>query len=335
MGRIRTIKPEFFTSPDIGALNFHARLTFIGLWTHCDDWGVALYEPRLLRAAVYPLDEDVPTDLVADHLRMLEEQGLIRTWTAEDGRVYLYVCGWTKHQRNERKSRRRLPAPPPEITGACGESVPRSDLSDHASGNGRKNPRPRSEKSAKEQGTGNRYKRQELQGASDKSDLFQPDGRDGGVGNPDSANPSAVAAFVDAARASGYDPAPSWKARVGKAAKVALAAGKPPALVVAAAEVCARRRRVDVFDGVLADLQARAARVAEPASWASIRAVSDAEIVAPWWTLPAGPEREAAMCEFADSVLGAAPAAASAPKASRLRHLSRPERRELGGGGIE
>lgn len=41
MAKIRSIKPDFFTSEDVSALPLRARLTWIGLWTHCDDHGRA------------------------------------------------------------------------------------------------------------------------------------------------------------------------------------------------------------------------------------------------------------------------------------------------------
>lgn len=40
--RIRNIKPEFWRSQDITALDKSARLTFIGLWNYVDDNGVGL-----------------------------------------------------------------------------------------------------------------------------------------------------------------------------------------------------------------------------------------------------------------------------------------------------
>ena len=39
MARIRTIKPEFFTSDDICALSPLARLLYVGLWCEADREG--------------------------------------------------------------------------------------------------------------------------------------------------------------------------------------------------------------------------------------------------------------------------------------------------------
>lgn len=37
MPRIRTIKPEYWTSEQVLDLSIPARLAFIGLWNFCDD----------------------------------------------------------------------------------------------------------------------------------------------------------------------------------------------------------------------------------------------------------------------------------------------------------
>ena len=39
MARIRSIKPEFFTSIPVGGVSRDARLMFVGLWTNVDDDG--------------------------------------------------------------------------------------------------------------------------------------------------------------------------------------------------------------------------------------------------------------------------------------------------------
>ena len=46
MARIRTIKPEFFTSDDICALSPRARLLYIGLWCEADREGRLVWAPR-------------------------------------------------------------------------------------------------------------------------------------------------------------------------------------------------------------------------------------------------------------------------------------------------
>ena len=47
MARIRTIKPEFFTSEDIVALSPLARLLFIALWCEADREGRLVWKPTI------------------------------------------------------------------------------------------------------------------------------------------------------------------------------------------------------------------------------------------------------------------------------------------------
>jgi hypothetical protein len=60
MGRIRTIKPEFFTHEELFDLEeregLPVRLAFIGLWTICDREGRFKWRPRSIKAQILPYD---------------------------------------------------------------------------------------------------------------------------------------------------------------------------------------------------------------------------------------------------------------------------------------
>lgn len=108
MARIRTIKPTFFTSLTIADLTVEQRLTFIGLWTHVDDDGRCVYDPRLIKAAIWPLDDRSVAE-VEDDVRALTESSLITHYVVSD-RSYLTVNGWAEHQRINRPVASKLPA---------------------------------------------------------------------------------------------------------------------------------------------------------------------------------------------------------------------------------
>lgn len=110
MARIRTIKPEFFTSLTVASLPLEARLTFIGLWTHADDEGRCVDDTRLIRAALWPLDDRSFADVEKD-LQQLADASLIVRYTV-GGKRFLVVSGWREHQRINRPTRSKLPAPP-------------------------------------------------------------------------------------------------------------------------------------------------------------------------------------------------------------------------------
>lgn len=161
MARIRTIKPEFFTSLTVASLPIEVRLTFIGLWTHVDDEGRCVDDARLIRAAVWPLDERTPADIECD-LKVLTESSLITRYTVS-GRSYLAVNGWSEHQRINRPTRSRLPAPSEadRADSSRGKSVPASENalfpepspSTHAQLS-EDSPPERNREQGKEQGTG-------------------------------------------------------------------------------------------------------------------------------------------------------------------------------------
>lgn len=109
MARIRTIKPTFFTSLTVAGLTPEQRLTFIGLWTHVDDEGRCIDDPRLVKAALWPLDDRTATDIDGD-LWALTEASLIVRYTLSE-RSYLAVRNWAEHQRISRPSGSSLPDP--------------------------------------------------------------------------------------------------------------------------------------------------------------------------------------------------------------------------------
>ncbi|WP_326678538.1 hypothetical protein [Streptomyces sp. NBC_01237] len=109
MARIRTIKPTFFTSLTIADLSYEQRLTFVGMWTHVDDEGRCVDDARLIKAAVWPLDDRTAAD-VEDDLRALTELSLITRYTLTR-RSYIAISGWAEHQRINRPTPSRYPAP--------------------------------------------------------------------------------------------------------------------------------------------------------------------------------------------------------------------------------
>ena len=110
MARIRSIKPEFFTSRTNAKLPVTARLTFIGLWTHVDDEGRAPDEPRLIKAALWPLDDKHTAAKVDADLDALHRAGKICRYVVDDER-YLSVVEW-HHQKIDRRKDSDYPPPP-------------------------------------------------------------------------------------------------------------------------------------------------------------------------------------------------------------------------------
>lgn len=99
MARIRTIKPEFWTSEQVMECSTTSRLLFIGMWNFCDDAGNHPAAYRTLKAEVFPADDFTALQVEA-LVSELIAAGLVEEYEA-DGKRYWHVTGW-HHQRIEK-----------------------------------------------------------------------------------------------------------------------------------------------------------------------------------------------------------------------------------------
>lgn len=112
MGRIRTIKPEFFRHEGLFEAEVRSglplRLAFAGLWTVADREGRFRWRPRQLKLDVLPYD-DVDISAVLDTLK---SEAFIVDYIV-DGEQFGWIPTWHRHQViNGRESQSKLPAPP-------------------------------------------------------------------------------------------------------------------------------------------------------------------------------------------------------------------------------
>lgn len=106
MARIRSIKPEFWSSEDVVSVSRDARLLFIGLWNFADDSGNGPGSPRSVKIKVFPAD-DISYETINQWLHELHNQGLIQLYEVENA-VYYHVTGW-EHQRIDKPQRAKYP----------------------------------------------------------------------------------------------------------------------------------------------------------------------------------------------------------------------------------
>lgn len=119
MARIRTIKPEFFTDDEIGAMPPLHRLAFEGLWCHADREGRLEDRPIRLKVQILPYD-DIDMDQV---LTDLDRRGFIQRYEL-GGRRLIQIRTFGKHQCPNVKE------PASTIPALCSHSagmVPASD----------------------------------------------------------------------------------------------------------------------------------------------------------------------------------------------------------------
>lgn len=104
MARIRTIKPEFFTSEDIVALPPLARLLYIAMWCEADKAGRLAWKPKTFKMRYLPADSCDIEELC----NQIVSAGLVRLY----GDGLAFIPKFADHQHiNPRETESKLPAP--------------------------------------------------------------------------------------------------------------------------------------------------------------------------------------------------------------------------------
>ena len=112
MARIRTIKPEFFTSEDIISLSPLARLLFQACWCEADREGRMEWKPNTMKFRYFPGD-NCDINAVADEV---VQRGLVELYEVS-GRKYAFIPTFSRHQHiNPRESVSVLPSPDQDLT---------------------------------------------------------------------------------------------------------------------------------------------------------------------------------------------------------------------------
>lgn len=109
MARIRSIKPEFWTSEQVVECSPIARLLFIGIWNFADDAGRIPASPRSLKLQIFPGD-DITSESIRGMADELSANGLLVRYEV-DGKEFLQVTGW-HHQKIDRPQPPKYPPPP-------------------------------------------------------------------------------------------------------------------------------------------------------------------------------------------------------------------------------
>lgn len=138
MGRIRSIYPDACISETLAKISPREERTFWRLLTHCDDRGRCYSNARLIKAAIYPLHDDMLPQEVQKDLDGLACVGLIQFYTVE-GRGYLWVCSWDEFQHPKNPTPSKLPAPEnglPSPTPVLPQGLPTSNPLELGDGDG-------------------------------------------------------------------------------------------------------------------------------------------------------------------------------------------------------
>jgi hypothetical protein len=140
VARIRTIKPEAFTSESLASVSLTAERTFFGLLTQADDQGRHRDHAAIIAGLLWPLrPEHTPLDVEED-LAQLAAARLICRYTGEDGKGYLHILSWHRHQKINRASASRLPACPHHESAGARADTRLSEPSPRSHGGGAEEP---------------------------------------------------------------------------------------------------------------------------------------------------------------------------------------------------
>lgn len=108
MARIRTIKPEFFTSPDTAKASIEARLFYIALWCWADDWGVGEANMNALLGFAFPEDDEKTRKEIQSLCKeVANTYGTL--FYENNGRYFYQIPAWEDHQKTQRRAKRRNP----------------------------------------------------------------------------------------------------------------------------------------------------------------------------------------------------------------------------------
>jgi hypothetical protein len=124
MARIRSIKPETFTSATLARVPIEARFLFVGIWTEADDEGKLIDSAKLLAGSLFPHDEHVTAKCVERWLTALVGVDAIVRYEV-NGAKYIQVREW-KHQKISHPGPSRIPNPsgniPESLANNSGDS---------------------------------------------------------------------------------------------------------------------------------------------------------------------------------------------------------------------
>ena len=108
MGRIRTIKPEFWTDEKVGELKRDERLLFLGLLNLSDDEGVLKATPAFIKGQIFAYDEDLTIADVRGWLECLVAAKMLIPFEY-NGEKFFLIRTFKSHQKINRPTPSKIP----------------------------------------------------------------------------------------------------------------------------------------------------------------------------------------------------------------------------------
>lgn len=110
MARKRMIDPAIWEDADFGSLSIPARLLFIGIVSHADDFGRASGDPRVLGRLIFGFDKQDAGEIEA-LLQEIDANLRSVSFYVVNDRRYIALAKWNHYQKIQHKSDSKIPAP--------------------------------------------------------------------------------------------------------------------------------------------------------------------------------------------------------------------------------
>lgn len=134
MPRIRSVHPDICTDETLVNASAAAERLYVRLWTHLDDDGRCVDNALLLKAALFPIHQNVTAKQIGGWVDELVHLGCLFRYE-HAGRHYLTVKPdrWSVWQKPRRKVDSKLPPPSSsDLAAPCADNVgTRSDTDGH------------------------------------------------------------------------------------------------------------------------------------------------------------------------------------------------------------
>lgn len=113
----RILNSSICVSDSIDALTFFQEAFFYRLLVSVDDYGNFDARAKVIRAAVFPLKEDVSLEDIEEALEAFEKQGMLQFYMVGE-KKYIHLTGWSRFQRL-RNSKHKYPGPEDDRAVIC------------------------------------------------------------------------------------------------------------------------------------------------------------------------------------------------------------------------
>lgn len=123
MARIRSIKPEAFTSESLAKVSVDAERTFFGMSTIADDRGRLPDKPAQINGDLWSMrGGHTAADLESELGQLVVADELVCRYIGCNGKRYLHLVTWDWHQKIDHPSKTRLPRCPHHLVSVTGKA---------------------------------------------------------------------------------------------------------------------------------------------------------------------------------------------------------------------